>query len=110
MNFSLIMVRYIQKSKDEGPTKYTKDSNVINSIVANGCYIEGHVENCIISRRVHIHKGAHLKDCIILQNSTINSNAQLQNVITDKCANIKKNEELKGTKNYLLVIERPKIM
>ena len=98
------------KSKDEGPTKYTKDSDVINSIIANGCYIEGHVENCIIARRVHIHKGAYLKNCIILQNSTVNSNAQLENVITDKCANIAKNEELKGAKNYPIVIEGPKIV
>lgn len=98
------------KSKDEGPTKYTKDSNVVNSIIANGCYIEGTVENCIISRRVHIHKDAHLKDCIILQNSIINPHAKLQNVITDKCANITKGEELKGAKNCPLVIERVKIM
>lgn len=94
------------KSKDEGPTKYTKDSNVVNSIIANGCYIEGHVENCIISRRVHIQKGAYLKDCIILQNSTIGSNVQLHNVITDKCANIAKNEELRGSNNYPVVIEK----
>ncbi len=98
------------KSKDEGPTKYTKDSNVVNSIIANGCYIEGTVENCIISRRVHIHKDVHLKDCIILQNSTINAHSKLQNVITDKCTNITKGEELKGARNYPLVIERPKIM
>lgn len=94
------------KSKDECPTKYTKDSNVVNSIIANGCYIEGHVENCIIARRVHIKKGAYLKDCIILQNSTIGNNVQLHNVITDKCANIEKNEDLRGSKNYPVVIEK----
>ena len=51
------------KSQDEPPTKYTEDSKITNSIIANGSYIEGEVENCIIGRRVVIGKGAKVKNC-----------------------------------------------
>lgn len=98
------------KSKDESATKYTKDSVVTNSIIANGCYIEGHVENCIISRRVHVNKGAYLKDCILLQNCIIGPNAKLINVISEKGAYIPKGEELRGGRNFPLVIEKPKFL
>ena len=72
------------KARSEGPTKYEKTSIVNNSIIANGCIIEGEVKNCIIGRKVHIAKGAKLEGCIIMQESTIGENAILTNVIADK--------------------------
>jgi glucose-1-phosphate adenylyltransferase len=94
------------KSKDESPTKYTKDSSVKNSIIASGCLIEGTVENCIISRKVHVKKGAVLKNCVLLQNCEIGENAKLTHVITDKHVKIEMGEELKGDKDIPLVVER----
>lgn len=55
------------KVKDEPPTKYGKHSTVKNSLVANGCVLEGEVENCILFRAVHVGKGTKLKNCIIMQ-------------------------------------------
>ncbi|MEQ8155706.1 MAG: glucose-1-phosphate adenylyltransferase subunit GlgD [Clostridiaceae bacterium] len=97
------------KSKNEAPTKYTKDSDVTNSIIANGCYIEGTVENSIISRRVKISKGAVVRDCIILQNVEIGPKAVLDNVIIDKNVVIEKGEEIKGSKKFPLTIEKERI-
>ncbi|SHF11661.1 glucose-1-phosphate adenylyltransferase subunit GlgD [Clostridium fallax] len=94
------------KPKGECPTKYTKDCKVLNSIISNGCIIEGVVENSIICRRVHIEKGAYLNNCIILPNCIISNNAKIINVIADKHANITKGDELRGSKNFPLVIER----
>ena len=37
------------KTKDEAPTKYCENSEVVNSIIANGCYIEGKIERSIVS-------------------------------------------------------------
>ncbi|WP_160680238.1 glucose-1-phosphate adenylyltransferase subunit GlgD [Clostridium sp. C8-1-8] len=98
------------KSKDESPTKYTKESQVTNSIIANGCYIEGHIENCIISRRVNINKGAYVKDCIILQNCIIGPNARLTNIIADKGAYIPKGQDLRGPESFPLVLEKQSIL
>lgn len=45
---------FILRLKDEASTHYANKSNVINSIIANGCRIEGTVENCVIGRRVYV--------------------------------------------------------
>lgn len=96
------------KTKDESPTKYSENSEVTNSIIANGCYIEGKVENCIISRRVYVGEGAELKNCIILQNSKIGDNAKLECVITEKGTTIKEDEQYIGSSESLLVIKPPR--
>ncbi len=97
------------KTKDGGPTKYTKDSDVKNSIIANGCYIEGSVENCVISRSVHIRKNAKLKDCIIFQNVIIAEDARLENVLIDKYGHVEKGEVLKGLEKHPLVMEKERV-
>ena len=96
----------LTKTKDEGPTLYTPDSKVSNSIIANGCYIEGEVKNSIIGRRVHIHKGCKIEDSIILQNSDINKNVRLSNVITDKGSNIDEFEYFIGSEQDPIVIAK----
>lgn len=96
------------KTKDEGPTFYSDKSNVVNSIIANGCRIEGTVENCIIGRRVYIGKNTKLKDCVIMQNSRIEDDVVLDNVIADKGSEIRKGETLIGSTMYPLVIKKKK--
>ena len=54
------------KIRDEVPTLYCRDSEVRNSLVADGCIIEGTVENSIISRGVRIRKGAVVRNSIIM--------------------------------------------
>lgn len=94
------------KSQDEPPTKYAEGSKVSNSLIANGCIIEGSVENSIIFRRVKIHKGAEVKNCIIMQNCEIKTGAKLNNVIIDKNFTMEEGKELKGDIDFPLVIER----
>ncbi|MDS0528487.1 glucose-1-phosphate adenylyltransferase subunit GlgD [Clostridium sp. SHJSY1] len=96
------------KTKDEAPTQYGNNSNVKNSIIANGCYIGGDVKNSIIGRRVHIEEGAKVEDCIILQNSRIGRQAKLCNVIADKWAKIGEAEIYKGSDLYPIVINKGK--
>lgn len=98
------------KVKDEAPTKYSVDSIVSNSLIANGCIIEGTVENSIISRRVVIKKGAVVKNCIIMQNCEIGEDAKLTSIITDKNVVIGKGKKLKGDKEIPLVIEKEPIL
>ena len=98
------------KVKDESPTKYSEDCSVSNSLIANGCIIEGTVENCIISRRVKIAKGAVVRNCIIMQNCDISEDAKLTNIITDKNVCVGKGKKLKGDKEIPLVIEKEPIL
>lgn len=98
------------KVKDESPTKYSNQSSVSNSLIANGCIIEGSVENSIIFRRVKIHKGAEVVNSIIMQNCEIKQGVKLSNIIIDKNVIIECNKELKGDKEFPLVIEKKAII
>jgi glucose-1-phosphate adenylyltransferase len=94
------------KTNDDSPTKYSEASHVSNSLVANGCIIEGKVENSIIFRRVRIHEGVEISNCIIMQNCEIKSGAKLTNIIIDKNIVIDINKELKGDVKAPLVVEK----
>lgn len=94
------------KIMDEAPTKYTDDSDVKNSLVANGGVIEGNVEDSIIFRRVKIGKGAVIKNSIIMQNCVIKENAKIFNTIIDKNVVIEGSKMLMGDKDIPLVIEK----
>lgn len=94
------------KIKDEPPTKYSNESKVKNSIIADGCVIEGIIENSIISRGVMVHKGAEIKNSIILQNCEIREHSKLFNVIMDKNVIVDKCKQLNGDEEFPLVIEK----
>ncbi len=84
------------KIRNSAPTRFTSDAKVQNSLLADGCNIEGTVENSIIFRGVHIGKGTVVRNCILLQDTYVGSNATLNCVITDKNAVIKDGRNLSG--------------
>ncbi|RLQ97835.1 GlgC family sugar phosphate nucleotidyltransferase [Falsibacillus albus] len=94
------------KVKDEPPTRYSNGAVVKNSMVANGCVIEGHVENSIIFRGVKIGKGAVIKNSIIMQKSTIGSNCSLDAVILDKDVKVESGVSLIGKHDHPLVLQK----
>ena len=67
-----------------------------NSLLADGCVIEGTVENCILFRNVHIGKGTVVKNCILLQDTYVGSGVQLNCVVTYKNVVIKDDRMLSG--------------
>lgn len=94
------------KPKDESPSKFTDDSDVKNSIIGNGCYIEGEVENSIVSRRVRIGKGVKVKDCIIMQDAVIENESELEKVIAEKGTVIGYEERYIGSKRWPIVMQK----
>lgn len=94
------------KPKDECPTQYTESSLVVNSIIANGSYIEGTVKNCVIGRKVFVGKDTVLENCIILQNGMIEDGVRMNRAITDKGVIIKKGEEVKGLEDNPVIIPK----
>lgn len=98
------------KVKDETPTYYSDDSKVSNSLIANGCKIDGTVINSIIFRRVNVAKGAIVKDSIIMQNTNISENCTLENVITDKQVVLTNGTELKGSPKNPLVVSKGSVL
>ncbi len=84
------------KIRNSAPTRYCDGAAVKNSVVAEGCVIEGTVENSILFRGVHVGKGAVVKNCILFQDTYICQNAELNCVITDKNVMIKDKRKLSG--------------
>ncbi len=94
------------KVRDDAPSRYGLTSKVNNSLVAQGCIIEGEVDNCILSKGVHIGKGAIVKGCIIMQDTKIGAGAVLQNVIVDKDVVVTDGHTLSGTDTYPIYIAK----
>ncbi|WHH61690.1 glucose-1-phosphate adenylyltransferase subunit GlgD [Petroclostridium sp. X23] len=98
------------KVKDQAPVKYMEHSEVKNALVANGCVIEGKVENSILFRGVQIHKGAHIKNSIIMEKCVIDENVMLENVILDKEVHITKGKKLIGVQEYPVILEKKAVI
>lgn len=96
----------LTKVKDEPPTRYMKSSAVKNSMIANGCVIEGTVENSIIFRGVKIGKGTVIKNSIVMQKSQIGDGCVLDSVILDKDVKIGYGVKLAGTKETPYVVRK----
>ena len=94
------------KTKDSPPAYYGSEATVENSIVSDGCRIEGTIKNCVLSRFVKIGKGAKLENCIILQDTEIAEGAQLSNVIVEKGNVVSAYTQIMGTTDFPIVIER----
>ena len=87
-------------------TYYAEESKVINSLVSDGCFIEGVVKNCILSPGVHVGKGSVLENCIIMRDTYIGDGVTLTNVITDKYVRVENQKNLVGGDNIPMVIPR----
>ncbi len=94
------------KVKDQVPTKYLEGAKVKNSLVADGCIIDGEVENSIIFRGVHIAKGAVVKNCIVMQNSVIQERCDLENVVIDKECTLRMGKRLVGQPTYPFILPK----
>lgn len=92
------------KVKDKVPTRYLENAVVKNSMIADGCVIDGKVENCILFRGVSVEKGAKLKNCIIMQDTVISRDARLSCTILDKNCVICKGKELVGQPEFPVVV------
>lgn len=84
------------KVRNSPPTRYTEGAKVTNSIIADGCVIEGVVENSILFRGVKVGKGTVVKNCILLQDTYTGEGVYLNCVVTDKNVTIKKGKMLSG--------------
>lgn len=92
------------KVSDNAPVKYDLDSKVSNSLVADGCIIEGEIENSVLFRGVKVGKGAKVKNCILMQGTVVGDNAELNYLITDKNVSICENHILTSSPQYPMYV------
>lgn len=92
------------KIRDNGPVRFGLESNIKNSLIADGCVIEGKVENCVLCRGVKIGKDAVVKDCVLMQDTVVGNKCSINSVITDKNVEIGEGKVLTGSSSYPLYI------
>jgi glucose-1-phosphate adenylyltransferase len=92
------------KIRDNGSVRYGIEAKVKNSLLADGCIIEGTVENCVICRGVRIGKDAVVKNSIIMQDTRISDKCNIDYVITDKNVEIGEAKTLTGSSSYPLYV------
>ena len=92
------------KTGDNGPVKYGLESKVKNSLIADGCVIEGTVENSILFRGVKVGRGSVVRNCVLMQGTAIANNCQLTSVITDKNVTTEDGRVLTGSESYPVYI------
>ena len=96
------------KVRDDNPSRYTSDAKVKNVMAADGCIIEGEVENCVLFRGVKIKKGAVVKNSILMQDTVVEPGAHVEYVITDKNVTICSGKDVKGAMSYPFYVAKHK--
>ncbi len=84
------------KVNDSAPAKFADTACVKNSLISDGCVIEGTVENCVLFRGVKIGKGTVVKNCILMTDNIIGENCNLAYVVSDKNSVVRDNRTLAG--------------
>lgn len=95
---------------DEAPVRYGLNARVENSLLADGCVIEGQVENCLLSRGVYVARGAKVRNSVLMQGTHVGSHVALEHIITDKRVMIKDNRTLIGQASYPMYIAKSSVV
>ena len=94
------------KIRDDNPTRYIQGSKAKNIMSADGCIIEGEVENSILFRGVRIAKGAKVKNCVLMQDTIVGEGANVEYVITDKNVTFSAGKEIKGADSFPVYVAK----
>ncbi|MBQ4324877.1 MAG: glucose-1-phosphate adenylyltransferase subunit GlgD [Clostridia bacterium] len=78
------------------PVRYLDGATVKNSMIADGCVIEGTVENSILFRGVKIGKGAVVKNSVLFAGTEIGDGSTIQCVVADKYVSVSAHSQLSG--------------
>lgn len=98
------------KIRDNAPVKYGLESSISDCLIADGCIIDGHVENSVLFRGVKVAKGAVVKNCILMQNTIVGGGSEINSVITDKSVEIGESRVLTGSHSYPLYIGKKAVI
>ena len=94
------------KVRDRVPCYYGEDAELDDCLIADGCMLEGKVEDSVLFRQVSIGEEAEVEDCIIMNDCVIGKGAKLKYVILDKEVTVTPGAKLYGTKEHPIVIKK----
>lgn len=98
------------KGADKSSTYVSDSGRCVNSLVAEGCRIEGVVENSILFPGVVVEEGAVVRNCVLFKEDIVRRNAQLAYIIADKDVEVLENRTLMGHATYPIVLAKGSIV
>ena len=94
------------KVRDRVPAYYGEECHIENSLIADGCILEGEVNHSVLFRDVIVEQGAKVENCVLMNKAFIGEGADLKYVILDKDVTITAGAKLIGTPNTPIIIKR----
>lgn len=94
------------KTNNSSPTHYHEAAKVKNSVVSNGCQIEGTIENSVIGRGCIITEGAVVRNSVILAETFIDKDVVVENQVVDKRVKLTHVKELKASPDNIGYVRR----
>ena len=98
------------KGADKSSTYISPNGRCVNSLVAEGCRIEGVVENSILFPGVVVEEGAVVRNCVLFKEDIVRRNAQLAYIIADKDVEVLADRTLMGHATYPIVLAKGSIV
>ena len=88
------------------PTYYGENCEVENCLIADGCMLEGEVEDSVLFRQVSVGRDAEVEHCVIMNDAVIGEGAELKYAILDKNVTVTPGAKLIGTKKSPVIVKR----
>ena len=98
------------KSADKSSAYLSPEAVCRNSLIADGCKIEGTVEDSILFPGVTVESGATVRGCILFKETIVRRDASLRCVIADKRVQVQPGRHLAGHETYPLVIAKGRVV
>lgn len=98
------------KDRSDPSTYYAPASRSTNCLVADGCIVEGEVENSVLFRGVRVEKGARVANSILMQGTTVKAGAVMNYVIADKGVTVGAGRMLMGSETYPMAIAKNSVV
>ncbi|MFC4651485.1 glucose-1-phosphate adenylyltransferase [Lactococcus nasutitermitis] len=88
--------RIYSRNDISAPQFVTEQAEVKDSLIGDGCYVNGKVKHSILSQNVHVQGGTTIEDSFIMSGSYIGENVTIKNAIIGENAKIGDNVEIIG--------------
>lgn len=98
------------KVRDRVPSYYGDGCDIANTIVADGCMLEGEVRDSVLFRQVTVERDASVEKCVIMNDAVIGEGSELKYVILEKNVTVRPGSKLIGTAKNPIVIKRGEIV
>ncbi|MDR0297757.1 MAG: glucose-1-phosphate adenylyltransferase [Streptococcaceae bacterium] len=92
------------------PHYVTAKAHVENSMIGDGCYIDGNVHHSIISQNVHIQEESTIENSFVMSGVYIGAHVTIRNAIVGEHAHIGDNVEIIGSPEDIKVVGHHEVL